>query len=265
MTALDLTKQFLAVIAFVTIHEAAHVICAALFNIKTKKIIVTPIGEKAVMCDMEKASSFQKFLIFICGPAVNLILAAFSCLFAGEFFVFMKNVNLSLAFFNLLPVYPLDGGRIFSVFLNMRCGILYSNRILTKLSAAVSCIFIFVGIVQLVLFPYNISLLCIGVYLLKINKKEYLNMTFEFYRFIMNRNDISKKAVPVKFFSIDKGLELKKVLMTFCRDYYNIFYVYDMGKIKWKITEGDVIEYIQTKGINGTVLDAAKYTEINFY
>ena len=116
-----------AVFTCVLIHEYGHALMARRFGVETKDIIITPIGGLARLTRMPRRP-LEELMITIAGPLVNLVIAMLLCLFllltggnfipspgyAGltEFPTMMMWMNLFLFLFNLIPAFPMDGGRI---------------------------------------------------------------------------------------------------------------------------------------------------------
>lgn len=130
----------LAVFAIVVLHEYGHALVARRFGILTRDILLLPIGGIARLERMPREPR-QELLIAVAGPAVNVVLAMliYVALAAGghtDAFgsigrenasltpwtalaqLFM--INLTLAAFNLLPAFPMDGGRALRALLAMR-------------------------------------------------------------------------------------------------------------------------------------------------
>ena len=119
----------LGVFASMILHELAHAIVATRFGVRTTEIVMFPIGG---LSRMERPlRPFEELWVALAGPAVNLLLAAalFGSLAAMHQAVSMRfhdliqpteqNIiprlafgNLMLAVFNLLPAFPMDGGRV---------------------------------------------------------------------------------------------------------------------------------------------------------
>ena len=110
----------------VLLHEFGHIFTARRFGVMTPDVILLPIGGVARLERIPEKPS-EEFLIAIAGPAVNMAIAALLVLFAGanldpSHFVSIESdkvglaerlaiVNVFLALFNLIPAFPMDGGR----------------------------------------------------------------------------------------------------------------------------------------------------------
>jgi Zn-dependent protease len=103
----------------VTLHELGHIAAAAAFGIGTTGLTLYPIGGIARLT-REARSGLEEVVVAAAGPAVNVILASFAALgmvlVGGGFDSLLGTmvlINLGMAIFNLVPAYPMDGGRIF--------------------------------------------------------------------------------------------------------------------------------------------------------
>ena len=103
------------------IHEISHVLVARIFKIKTTEIALYPTGFRAKIGDFSHLSSARQLAILSAGPLSFFFSAALIVLFYrwGIVSVYGKrlcdNYNLLILLFNILPVYPLDGGKIFDI------------------------------------------------------------------------------------------------------------------------------------------------------
>lgn len=98
----------MALIIALAAHEVAHLFSAVLLNIRFSKVKITLFGFN-FDADLDNVSHLKKNLLFFSGPACNLIL--YFGLKNTEYFYF-ANTNLFLAYMNLIPIVPLDGGNI---------------------------------------------------------------------------------------------------------------------------------------------------------
>lgn len=134
-----------AVFACVLLHELGHSLTAMQFNVAVERIMLLPIGGVAQFQSMPK-EPVRELLITAAGPAVNFVLAAL--LYAGlalgglpfrltgevpladvgQFLSWLLAVNLAMGIFNLLPIFPMDGGRLLRALLALRFTYLGATR-----------------------------------------------------------------------------------------------------------------------------------------
>jgi Zn-dependent protease/predicted transcriptional regulator len=152
-----------AVFASVALHELGHALTAAHFGIKAKNIVLLPIGGTA---SIEKFpdNPRQELSISIAGPLVNLVIAILiwlifspgtsfwsvpedtSITHGHDFIYNLKVVNLGLALFNLIPAFPMDGGRILRALLGFKLNYIRATSIASNIGRSIAVIFIGLGI-----------------------------------------------------------------------------------------------------------------------
>jgi stage IV sporulation protein FB len=142
--AIEATLFILAVFACVLAHEFGHVLTARRYGIDTRDITLLPIGGVANIERMPDRPS-QELVIAIAGPAVNVVIAVLLIVLFGvtftperiadieqgrlDFITRLAAVNIALVLFNLLPAFPMDGGRVLRAVLAMRLGRLRATQI----------------------------------------------------------------------------------------------------------------------------------------
>lgn len=163
----------LAVFACVVLHELGHAAQAKVFGIRTRDILLLPIGGLARMEEMPEKPT-QEFFVAIAGPIVNVVIAL--ALFGGmwltqglnntsmqphvdsPFLVNLMWVNIILCAFNLLPAFPMDGGRILRAVLGYSMSFSKATDIAAGVGQFMAILFAFGGIL------FNPFLLFIAIF-----------------------------------------------------------------------------------------------------
>ena len=142
------TKQieiYWFIMFFAFLHELGHLIAGLLLKMKVKKISIMPAGFSIEFALTENDYNkkilnsnileIKKIIVAFAGPFVNLMIMTMFLFLAKESEI-SKNIiysNFLIAIFNLLPIYPLDGGRILKSIICLgkkrKCAILYTNKI----------------------------------------------------------------------------------------------------------------------------------------
>lgn len=155
----------------VLLHEFGHVFAARAFGVRTPDVTLYPIGGVARLERMP-ANPKQELIVALAGPAVNVViaLALFVLVGAGTVFGAMTNpggsfliqlavVNVWLVAFNMIPAFPMDGGRVLRSVLAMRMGRAKATEIAVSVGKVMAVLLGIFGF-----FTLNLTLMVIAVF-----------------------------------------------------------------------------------------------------
>lgn len=160
--ALGSVAFIFAVFACVVMHEFGHAFAARYFGIGTRDITLYPIGGVASLNRIPR-NPLHELVIAVAGPAVNVALAAALFLalslgfgagvpaasgFDGSFLSGLLVMNVILVVFNMIPAFPMDGGRVLRAFLAMSLPYSRATEIAAKVGQGVAVVLAIVGLWQ---------------------------------------------------------------------------------------------------------------------
>lgn len=165
----------LSIFVCVVLHEFGHALTAKRFHINTRDITLYPIGGVARLESIPKKPK-EELLVAFAGPAVNIAISGilfpfvdrdmwregvekFSEVNAHTFLFSFVTVNIWLAAFNLIPAFPMDGGRVFRALLSFKLPRVRATRIAAGLGQLIALAFMLIG------FYINPFLIFIGLFI----------------------------------------------------------------------------------------------------
>lgn len=173
---------YVILMVYAIIHELGHLLCGIILKLKAETFNIIPFGlQISFSADLdlynEKIKNgnkicIKRMILAIAGPLTNFVIVAILItlskigintenIFLGETAVY---ANILIGMFNLIPIYPLDGGRILKEIINIRSGMKKSYYYINKISNITMICLMFISSI-LLLYIHNIAILIILAYL----------------------------------------------------------------------------------------------------
>ncbi|MDD3397367.1 MAG: site-2 protease family protein [Clostridia bacterium] len=250
---------FLIYLIVVILHELTHAFVAKRLGYKINKIFLLPFGAQLSL-DQNFMEAKDEVYVALAGPLCNFFLA-FLCIaiwwiepvifnYTKEF-VFANFIN---GLINLMPCYPMDGGRIFVALLSKNLERKKALRFCFLFNYVVSLIFIILFFINLK-FGVNITfaLMAIFIFFGTIENKlggNYVLKNIPFSEFRSNNT----KNIPVNIFAVRSDIEIFKIAKYLSQNKYNIIYI---------ISPDENIKIISQKIIKKLLLKYPLKTRLN--
>src|ERR1700704_1889342 len=159
--AIDGVLFIVALFVCVVLHEFGHVFAARRYGIRTSDVTLLPIGGVASLERMPEKPG-QEIVVALAGPAVNLVIALVLMFLLGAQFDLSQMAqleqaqtsligriaaaNVMLFAFNLIPAFPMDGGRVLRALLAIGMGYTRATRVAASIGQGLAVVFAFLGL-----------------------------------------------------------------------------------------------------------------------
>lgn len=244
-----LTGQFLELITLFTIviiHELGHIFAALAVGWRVVSMELLPFGGVAKVDEWGSTRAKHEVLVALAGPFMNGVMVLFGYLMLwmglwtqgwSDFFI---SGNLVIACFNLLPVWPLDGGKVLQALLSK--WLPYYKTIHISVIWSCICIVILLGISFL--FPFKWNLIVICLYLLLENKVAWKQAQYQFIRFLLMKKGVNNKvpsSLPVLTYSLHPTVSVGEAVKLLKKGAIHSFQVIDYQKNRIAVLSEDIL------------------------
>lgn len=261
-SALYTISFVLSIFVCVTLHELGHALTAKYFKYRTRDITLLPIGGIARMDEIPENPKHE-LLVALAGPSVNILIALllypfvywfgniptfFTVLFnTGDTFLFgLLVVNIALAVFNLIPAFPMDGGRVFRATLSFFTDRVKATTIAARTGQVIATAFFFIGVF------YNPILALIGIFIFMMAQTEN-----DYVKSKSLLHDYTVRDVMMrKYYSLDAFDTIDDAVKGLLDVQAADFLVMENGNVIGTLSRDGIIRGLAEKGKESSVLHA---------
>lgn len=246
----------------VLLHEFGHIFTARAFGIRTPDVILLPIGGVSRLERIPEQPR-QEFLVTIAGPMVNVAIALILVFIGGanlsaerlaalgsadvSMIDRLAAVNLFLAIFNLIPAFPMDGGRVLRALLATKLGYVRATEVAATIGQGVAFLLGFLGLF------FNPLLIFIAIFVyLAASAEAHLVATRA-----MSRGVPVTAAMMTQFATLTPDEHVDAAVETLLHTRQGEFPVVDGdGRPLGVLTRNDLVRALKARGPQGRVADA---------
>lgn len=254
-----------ALFACVVLHEFGHSLVAMRLGGEVHSITLLPIGGMANITRMPEKPK-DEFLVSAAGPMVNIVIAGLLWIYISVFSpvdlqqleyeaitfrnfpLMLLAANLFIVAFNLIPAFPMDGGRLFRSALAIKMNRVKATEIAKDIGQIFAVIFIIAGLF------INPFLVIIGFFILLGAKGEYQMIK---YQDILNHYSV-KDVLETEYASVDEADTLEDAANQLIHISDNGFVVTSEGKYSGILSKNDLIQGLSEHGKQGKIRQAMR-------
>lgn len=259
---LGLAPQALVVFSLVFCHELAHLLTARAYGFRIKGLELFPFGGAAYCDDLFEGRKLEESIMALAGPALNVVLLfgaqalRWQGLWTGELAEDFVRFNFWLAAFNLIPVLPLDGGRVVRAFFAESFGYVKTTKFLAWSGKWLGLLIALFGIVlwgQGKFTEGALTYIILGGFFWYAGSKEIAKAHITFLRQLTRKKeDLLKKGLMRSFWvTVSSDTHLVRIVEQFTPDRFALISLTNQAMGLDKIlTETDVVEGMFREGIH---------------
>jgi len=257
-------RETLLLLLIVFVHEMAHTVASRGLGVPVSHIEIYPFGGVAKTEGLLEIEPAVEKKIAWAGPLTNFLMAGLAVSFYvnhwywgwwdQDLVVFFMQANLIIAFFNLIPALPLDGGRILRGTLCQYYNYRTATEIAVKLGKILAVLVFLAGIAWWWLGYLNLVFPAVGIFIFLAASRERHMAIYAFIRSLGNkdREIMQKGGLRGEHLIVSEEARILEVLRLFTPNRYHMIKVMDLRsrKVKKEITEAVLVEQAMEKGVN---------------
>jgi Zn-dependent protease/CBS domain-containing protein len=253
----------LSVFLCITLHELGHALMGKRLGYTTKSITLLPIGGVAQLNEIPENPKHE-LLVAAAGPVVNFVIAGIIAPFiyyygydtsdftmspksAQMFFVNLFTVNISLGLFNLIPAFPMDGGRILRALIALVTkDRVKATNIASVIGKIAAVIFFIIGAMSNPL----LAIIAVFIFMMAHTENEMVKSRFFLHDFTV------ADVVMKKFFTLNVSDKIADAIRLLLDVQATDFLVLDNERIAGTLSRDNIIQALTMRGVDSNVSEA---------
>lgn len=257
--------ELFVIMGIVLFHELGHYMMAILFKWRIKSIMLWIFG--GVMDTDEHGSRpfHEELLVTIAGPFQNVLLFVILQVISAydllpvSVMVLLIHYNTLILVFNLLPIWPLDGGKCLFLLLSMFMAYRLSYQSILVISV-VACVILL--LLQFFVLPFTLSSVLLILFLIKENSIDYRQRSYVFMRFLLKRYQGDTPVKGIQPIVVSPENRLLDVFARFRREKEHMVYVKFSQSERYAVTENECLQqFFYEKQHRKTIGEIALFAE----
>ncbi|MGI6175898.1 MAG: M50 family metallopeptidase [Christensenellales bacterium] len=258
--------EYLAMVfLIILLHETGHVIAARLLHLRVFYVEVLPFGCTARIESSCAQRPLAEAAVAICGPMVNALLALVAAFFqyyvqVGIDFTLFISINLMIGGFNMLPAFPMDGGRILRGLLTNKLGMQKSTRIVLFTTWVIALFCLAAGVYYLlfgVVYPNAFAICILLVFgALRCRKEALFNRMKSTSRHAAQL--YRGQVMRVHHVAVSSATSLEEIINRMIPGKFNIVTIMGADKRLGTLDEQEILDAVLAYGTRAKVIQALK-------
>ena len=258
--------EMFIILGIVLFHELGHYIAAAYFKWRINKVMLWIFGGVMDTDEHGNRPVMEEIIVTIAGPFQHVIIYLF--VYIGSYLTIippsiMDTVfiyNTTILIFNLLPIWPLDGGKLLFFLISKKFSFQKAYHMII-ITSMILCLVMM--IIQILFYPFTLSAFLIMVFLLIENRSEWKNRHYVFIRFLLSRYNGSNWIKSIRPIIVPSHSSLMEVFSQFKRDVKHSIYIQMPNNTRLAIDETECLKtYFYDKSYHKTIGEVAKITTL---
>lgn len=245
--------ETITLFVIVFIHELGHAAAARGFGWRIRHIRLLPFGGVMEVDEHGNVPAREELVVSLAGPLQHVWMIVFAWLmkhfgvYDPAWWNYFIEANLTIGFFNLLPIMPLDGGRVLQCLIGYGMPYRRAISICSYAGLVLSAMLVVLSALRIAAGDMQLNLLLVGLFLLSSNWMLLKNRPYRFLRFLMSRDAAAARfigsgtlAQPIV---VSRQRRLSDIVKLLMRDKYHLIYVLgEGGTIQAVMPEQRVVE-----------------------